>query len=124
MCFVSEFISRRLLFYLHQCTCARCLILDNKRQLASRAGLTSCHFSFVHDRCIYILWRGSVQFCPVLSNEYQHDRLKVDFKILCIFVIWTKVTLALESFKPKQPELELLYLEKCINTLPALPLFT
>ena len=29
-----------------------------------------------------------------LSNEYQHDRLKIVFKNLCVFVLWPKVALA------------------------------
>ena len=32
-----------------------------------------------------------------LSNEYQHDRVYVVFKNLCIFVFWTKVVIALEG---------------------------
>ena len=31
-----------------------------------------------------------------LSNEYQHDRVKMVFKNLCILVIWTKVALAFD----------------------------
>ena len=31
------------------------------------------------------------------SNEYQHDRDKLGFKILCILVLWTKVASALEG---------------------------
>ena len=26
-----------------------------------------------------------------LSNEYQHDRVKMTFKDLCVLVLWTKV---------------------------------
>ena len=32
-----------------------------------------------------------------LSNEYQHDRVTMIFKNLCILVIWIKVALALEG---------------------------
>ena len=32
-----------------------------------------------------------------LSNEYQHDRVKMVFKNLCVLVLWTKVALALEG---------------------------
>ena len=34
-----------------------------------------------------------------LSNEYQHDRVWIVFKNLCICVLWTKVALALEGLK-------------------------
>ena len=34
-----------------------------------------------------------------LSNEYQHDRVLMVFKNLCIIVIWTKVASALEGLK-------------------------
>ena len=32
-----------------------------------------------------------------LSNEYQHDRVKMVFKNLCVLVLWTKVVSALEG---------------------------
>ena len=32
-----------------------------------------------------------------LSNEYQHDRVWIIFKNLCICVLWTRVALALEG---------------------------
>ena len=32
-----------------------------------------------------------------LSNEYQLDRVKMDFKNLCFLVLWTKVASALEG---------------------------
>ena len=32
-----------------------------------------------------------------LSNEYQHDRVKMVFKNLCMFLLWTKVALALDG---------------------------
>ena len=32
-----------------------------------------------------------------LSNEYQHDRVKMVFKNLFILVLWTKVASALEG---------------------------
>ena len=34
-----------------------------------------------------------------LSNEYQHDRVKMVVKSLCILVLWTKVALALEGLR-------------------------
>ena len=33
----------------------------------------------------------------VLSNEYQHDRVKMFFKNVCIHMLWTKVASALEG---------------------------
>ena len=33
----------------------------------------------------------------MLSNEYQHDRVKMVFKNLCVLVLWTKVPSALEG---------------------------
>ena len=32
-----------------------------------------------------------------LSNEYQHDRVLIVFKSLCVLVLWTKVGSALEG---------------------------
>ena len=32
-----------------------------------------------------------------LSNEYQHDRVKMVFKNLCVIILWTKEALALEG---------------------------
>ena len=32
-----------------------------------------------------------------LSNEYQYDRVKMGYNILCVLVLWTKVALALEG---------------------------
>ena len=32
-----------------------------------------------------------------LSNQYKHYRVKMDFKNLCICVLWTKVASALEG---------------------------
>ena len=32
-----------------------------------------------------------------LSNEYQHDRVKMVFKNLCVLWLWTKVATALEE---------------------------
>ena len=32
-----------------------------------------------------------------LSNEYQHDRVQIVFKNLCILVLWMKVASALEG---------------------------
>ena len=34
-----------------------------------------------------------------LSDEYQHDRVKMVFKNLCVLVLWTKVASALEGLK-------------------------
>ena len=34
-----------------------------------------------------------------LSNEYQHNRVKMVFKNLCILVLWMKVASALEGLK-------------------------
>ena len=34
-----------------------------------------------------------------LSNEYQHDRVKMDFKNICILVLWMKVASALEGLR-------------------------
>ena len=34
-----------------------------------------------------------------LSNEYQHDRAKMDFKNICFLVLWMKVALALEGLR-------------------------
>ena len=36
-----------------------------------------------------------------LSNEYQHDRVYMIFKNLCILVLWMKVSLALEGLIDK-----------------------
>ena len=34
-----------------------------------------------------------------LSNEYQHDRVSIIFKNLCVFVLWTKLASALEGLR-------------------------
>ena len=34
-----------------------------------------------------------------LSNEYQHDRVSMIFKKICILMLWTKVASALEGLK-------------------------
>ena len=34
-----------------------------------------------------------------LSDEYQHDRVKMVFKDVCVLVLWTKVASALEGLK-------------------------
>ena len=39
-----------------------------------------------------------------LSNEYQHDRVWMVFKNLCICVLWMKVALALEWLSPKHKD--------------------
>ena len=50
-----------------------------------------------------------------LSNGYQHDRVRMFFKSLCILVLWTKVATAFEGLNPV-----------CLMTLLKLPskLFT
>ena len=35
-----------------------------------------------------------------LSNEYQEDRVSLDFQESCILVLWTKVVSALEGLRP------------------------
>ena len=35
-----------------------------------------------------------------LSNEYQHDRVSMVFRDLCVLVLWTKVASALEGLRP------------------------
>ena len=35
-----------------------------------------------------------------LSNEYQHDRVLMVLKNLCILVVWAKVATALEGLNP------------------------
>ena len=42
---------------------------------------------------------SSVSTQQELSNEYQHDRVKMIFKNLCILVLWTKVASALEGLR-------------------------
>ena len=37
-----------------------------------------------------------------LSNEYQHDRVTMFFKNLCVVVLWTKVSLALGGLRNKK----------------------
>ena len=39
-----------------------------------------------------------------LSNEYQHDRVQMFFKNLCVLVIWTKVALALDGLTQEQSD--------------------
>ena len=34
-----------------------------------------------------------------LSNEYQHDTVKIFFKNICILVLWTKAASAMEKAK-------------------------
>ena len=36
-----------------------------------------------------------------LTNEYQHDRVGMVFKNLCVLVLWTKVASALEGLTCK-----------------------
>ena len=43
-----------------------------------------------------------------LSNEYQHDRVSMVFKNLCLRVLWTTVALALKGLK--QYSLQILHL--------------
>ena len=40
-----------------------------------------------------------------LSNEYQHDRVKMVFKSICVLVHWTKVVLALEGLMDQTPSM-------------------
>ena len=42
---------------------------------------------------------SSRSFQRGLSNEYQHDRVKIVFKNLCILVLWMKVASPLEGLK-------------------------
>ena len=35
-----------------------------------------------------------------LSNEYQHDRVSMVFKDICVLMLWTKVVSALEGLIP------------------------
>ena len=37
-----------------------------------------------------------------LSNEYQHDRVYIFFKNLCVLVLWTKVASALKGLMPQK----------------------
>ena len=37
-----------------------------------------------------------------ISNEYQHDRVEMVFKNLCVLVLWTKVASALEGLSHKE----------------------
>ena len=34
-----------------------------------------------------------------LSNEYQHDRVQMVFKNICVIVLWMKVASALEGLR-------------------------
>ena len=34
-----------------------------------------------------------------LSNEYQHDRVSMVFKRICVIVVWTKVASAFEGLR-------------------------
>ena len=36
-----------------------------------------------------------------LSNEYQHDRVSMFFKNLCVLVLWSKAVSALEGLKQR-----------------------
>ena len=40
-----------------------------------------------------------------LSNEYQHDRVQIVIKNLCILVLWMRVTLALKEGLSSQQKL-------------------
>ena len=42
-------------------------------------------------------WYSSESTQRELSNYYQHDRVKIVFKNLCVFVIWIKVASAIEG---------------------------
>ena len=41
---------------------------------------------------------------PELSNEFQHDRVYMVFKILCVLVFWTRVASALEGLRKGTPQ--------------------
>ena len=43
------------------------------------------------------IWYSSESTQRELSNEYQHDRVKMVFKNLCVIALWTKVASALEG---------------------------
>ena len=56
--------------------------------------------------CVVVLWTkvasalegSAIQEMELkLSNEYQHDRVKVVSRNVCILVLWTKVASALEG---------------------------
>ena len=51
-----------------------------------------------------------------LSNEYQHDRVMMDFKNLCILVLWKKVASALEGLTLMLVVAELANTKLCKNT--------
>ena len=42
-------------------------------------------------------WYSPERTQQELSNEYQHDMVKMIFKNLCVIVLWTKVASALEG---------------------------
>ena len=44
-------------------------------------------------------WLSSKSTQWELSNEYQHGRVDMVFKIVCVLVLWTKVAPALEGLK-------------------------
>ena len=43
-----------------------------------------------------------------LSNEYQHDRVSMIFKNLCVPVLWSKVASAMEGLNQGCPNIEVL----------------
>ena len=49
-----------------------------------------------------------------LSNEYQHNKVSMVLKNLCIFVLWTKVALALEGITIQQEQW--VYSHRCTGT--------
>ena len=40
---------------------------------------------------------------PELSNEYQHDRVQMIFKDLCVLVLWRKLASELEGLSNRVP---------------------
>ena len=52
----------------------------------------------------------------VLSNEYQHDRVKMVFKNICVFVLWKKEASALEGLSIHRKKLPIPY--RCPMTDP------
>ena len=42
-------------------------------------------------------WYSSERSRQELSNEYQHDRVKMFFRNLCVLILWTKVASALDG---------------------------
>ena len=47
-------------------------------------------------------WYSSKSTRGELSNEYQHDRVEMDSKNICVLVLWTKIASALEELRKKR----------------------